>query len=270
MSHKSSSILRKVPPGKNKKAGPENPSDPRSPYRLFALIYDRVMDHVPYEEWAEYLKGIAGRHFGSLPDSILDLGCGTGRMLYQMGEVRNRTGLDLSVEMLSIARERFSGIRFLEGDFQKKLPFESSSLDWVICTHDSLNYILDIGLLEKHFAEVRRILRSGGLYSFDVVTLGNILDNYDTQTIRKTYDDLEMLWTNAYDTENEILDSELTFKKNGRLIMRETHLQRYYTPGQIRRAALSHGFKIIKEHGDYSRRKPGKTDSLWNFHATAV
>ena len=31
-------------------------------YTSFAKVYDQFMDNVPYEEWAQYLRGVLEKH----------------------------------------------------------------------------------------------------------------------------------------------------------------------------------------------------------------
>lgn len=48
-------------------------------YEGFANVYDHVMNHIPYEEWFEQLKGYLAEH-GLTSGAICELGCGTGIM----------------------------------------------------------------------------------------------------------------------------------------------------------------------------------------------
>ncbi|MDI9442507.1 MAG: class I SAM-dependent methyltransferase [Firmicutes bacterium] len=69
--------------------------------------------------------------------SVLDIGFGTGdltRRLYEDGY--NVTGIDFSVRMLEIAREKMPQAHLIQWDFSKGLPPEvRSSFDWIISTY---------------------------------------------------------------------------------------------------------------------------------------
>ena len=74
-------------------------------YTYFAKLYDTMMDNIPYDEWEQYLLQILYR-FNVAPDaSIAELGCGTGNMTRRLSANGfHMTGIDLSEDMLSIAR----------------------------------------------------------------------------------------------------------------------------------------------------------------------
>jgi len=100
-----------------------------------------------------------GRQFRSL----LDLGTGTGRMLELFGpEIERGLGIDLSLDMLLIARDRLerAGLRHCsvrQGDIYD-LPLGDDSFDAVII-HQVLHF-LDDGA--RAVAEAARVLRPGG------------------------------------------------------------------------------------------------------------
>ena len=45
----------------------------------FAEVYDKFMDNVPYDEWAEYLIGLLKEN-GVKDGLVAELGCGTGNV----------------------------------------------------------------------------------------------------------------------------------------------------------------------------------------------
>ena len=52
-------------------------------YSVFAHIYDKMMDNIPYEEWKDYLLRMMYLYRVSPSASIAELGCGTGTMTNQ-------------------------------------------------------------------------------------------------------------------------------------------------------------------------------------------
>ena len=74
-------------------------------YTSFASVYDTFMDNVPYDEWADYVTGIL-KEQGIKEGLICELGCGTGQMTRRLADAGyEMIGIDLSAEMLDIARE---------------------------------------------------------------------------------------------------------------------------------------------------------------------
>ena len=84
---------------------------------------------------------------------VLELGCGTGRLLGQLP--RPGVGVDLSMESLRVARGR--GLAGVAGDAHR-LPFRDGSFDVVMAGNASFRY-LDY---DRAFAECARVLRPGG------------------------------------------------------------------------------------------------------------
>jgi ubiquinone/menaquinone biosynthesis C-methylase UbiE len=103
--------------------------------------------------------------FGAVPREILDVGCGTGRLLEAAGrrwrEAR-LTGIDASEPMIAEARRKHGGDpRFtLEQGDASALPLGKASFDVVFSTmsfHHWGDQVLGI-------REVARVLRPGGLF----------------------------------------------------------------------------------------------------------
>lgn len=138
-------------------------------YDLFSRFYDAVMDD-PGPRADRVIQWID--RYRPHPTSLLELGCGTGSMLARLGSVPELTGLDLSPEMLDVAREKVPGARLLEGDM-KSFSLEER-FDVVICVFDSLNHLLFFGDWESMFDAVDQHLVDGGLFIFDVNTVGEL------------------------------------------------------------------------------------------------
>jgi ubiquinone/menaquinone biosynthesis C-methylase UbiE len=92
---------------------------------------------------------------------VLEVAIGTALNLSSYPEDVRLTGLDLSAEMLEIARKRAADlgreIELREGDAHA-LPFGDESFDSVVCTYSLCN-IPDPG---RAVSEMKRVLRPGG------------------------------------------------------------------------------------------------------------
>lgn len=91
----------------------------------------------------------------------LEVAVGTALNLEHYPDGIELTGLDLSPEMLEIARERSTdldkAIDLREGDAHN-LPFDTESFDTVVCTYSLCN----IPDPQKAVAEMKRVLKPGG------------------------------------------------------------------------------------------------------------
>ncbi len=105
------------------------------------------------------------------PEVVVDLGCGTGAALSALRKRYRRArilGLDISQGMLAQARKGLPWLRKpdLVGADMERLPLRDASVDLLF---SSLT-IQWTNAPERVFAEVRRVLRPGGLFMFS--TLG--------------------------------------------------------------------------------------------------
>jgi SAM-dependent methyltransferase len=138
-------------------------------YDLFSPFYDAVMDDPAPRadrvvEWIERYRPQA--------HSVLELGCGTGSVLARLDAVPELTGVDQSPKMLAVARAKVPRARLLEGDM--KSFSLGQRFDVVICVFDSLNHLLFFGDWESMFDAVHQHLVDGGLFIFDVNTVGEL------------------------------------------------------------------------------------------------
>ena len=100
--------------------------------------------------------------------TILELGCGTGNDAARLArEGYQVTAIDLSAEAIAVARDRFGdAVRFLVADIARPLPFPDASVDAVM-SNVALHMFPD-GVTRSVFAEIRRLVRPGGLFLFHV------------------------------------------------------------------------------------------------------
>ncbi|MDO4574640.1 MAG: class I SAM-dependent methyltransferase [Planctomycetia bacterium] len=121
--------------------------------------------------------------------AILDVGCGYGRtlgMLKRRG-YRNLQGVDFSEKMVARGRKELPEIPFQTADGER-LPFDVDSFDGVIL-FAVLTCIVEDSRQERLIAEVRRVLRPGG-----VLLVNDFLLNDDPRN-RKRYQAAEKYGT---------------------------------------------------------------------------
>lgn len=256
--------------GSSSVAGEESERFAR-PYRVFAAVYDEFMEHVPYAAWADYLL----RRYRSLtrrsPSAVTDLACGTGQLLSHIPAHLRRCGMDREEAMLERARQRVPGARFEVGRLEERLKFSDRSQPFLVSTHDSLNYLTRPEQLADHFMEAARILEPGGLYSLDLVSLSNIVHNFDNQTLHHRVRGCALIWKNRYDSKTRLMRSDLEFYTKGAResdppAHTERHVQRFYGVDEVRRMAAAAGLDTVLIEGDYEARAHRKSDNFWNLH----
>ncbi len=213
-------------------------------YSRFARFYDEVMDDPGPR--AARVAGFIERHRPGA-SSLLELGCGTGSMLARLAAVPSRTGLDRSPEMLSIARRKLAGVRLVEGDMSSFSLGER--FDVVICVFDSLNHLLSFDTWQAMFGAVHRHLADGGLFVFDVNTIGEL---------RRLGH--EPPW--VYDFDDNVMIMDVDFAEDGRsrwdiqifecvgesqYLLHHEEIGELGVPLERIRAALAAGFEVLEE-----------------------
>lgn len=105
------------------------------------------------------LESLANKHF----DSILELGCGTGKNTLFLVEVgANVHALDFSQGMIEKAKEKVQAthVKFSVADLTQQWPCEDDAYDLIVC-----NLVLEhIQNLSFIFSEAHRVLRQGGTF----------------------------------------------------------------------------------------------------------
>src|SRR5882762_4101335 len=103
-----------------------------------------------------------------LPDwrekEIVDVGCGTGAILKQLGTPEKNTGIDLAPEAISFCRQR--GLDNVQQGDIHALPFPDASFDAVVCS--SVLYHQWVSDVEGAIGEMHRVLRPGGTLLINV------------------------------------------------------------------------------------------------------
>lgn len=137
-----------------------------STYKSFALFYD------------DYVKGFTMdlpvyRHFCNNTHRILEVGCGSGRVLVDLAKAGcNVLGVDISDEMLALAKGklasqietgqiRLDNFNFLGGSLEEKF-------DRVLVTFYTLNYLRDKTDCTRFLQNIAASMKDGGYILMDL------------------------------------------------------------------------------------------------------
>ena len=229
-------------------------------YEFFANVYDRMMKNIPYGEWEQYLLLLLFS-FGVQPEaSITELGCGTGTMTRRLARSGFKmTGIDLSQNMLRLAKEKGGRINYVHMDMRElDLPEKQ---DAIISVCDSVNYLLTNDDLTKVMKGVYDNLKDGGVFIFDLKTEYLFKTFMDGNTYRENMGDFSYVWKNHYDEKSKIHTYDLKFKyrEDGKIkTAEELHKQRVFSAADIRSSARMAGFGKAKVYQELTLTRPRK------------
>ena len=226
-------------------------------YTAFARVYDEFMDNVPYDDWTEYIVSLLKEYDVNKDDLVLDLGCGTGKITRRLsGYGYDMIGVDSSVEMLDIAREKSSEgkILYLNQDMRE---FELyGTIKAVVSICDCMNYITDFDDLVTVFKLVNNYLDPKGIFIFDLNTEFKYLTIGET-VIAEDREDKSFIWENYYDEDEKINSYELSVfirANDGRFDKySEEHFQRAYTLDEIKKAIELGGMEFVTAYDAFTK-----------------
>lgn len=235
-------------------------------YGSFAYVYDKFMDDVPYEEWADYVQSLL-MEYEVREGLVLELGCGTGNLTEILASRGyDMIGVDLSADMLDIAMEKRerSGrdILYLMQDMREFELYGTVRAAVSIC--DSMNYLQEEKDLLSTFKLINNYLDPGGIFIFDLNTAYKYRELIGDTTIAENREGASFIWENTWYEEEKVNEYDLTIfaeTENGLYQkFEETHFQRAYDLKTVKRLIAEAGMEFLAAYDAFTR-EPVRPDS---------
>jgi len=146
-------------------------------YGELAKYYDLLYSRKDYDRESRILTGLIKRYKASPGNSLLDVGCGTGKHIQQLAARFDCVGLDSSEEMLEQAKRNAKGIEFVRGDM---VDFDlGRKFDVVLCLFSAIGYVRTYPRLARTLRNFARHLRDGGVVIIEPwLTKSTVKDGY--------------------------------------------------------------------------------------------
>jgi ubiquinone/menaquinone biosynthesis C-methylase UbiE len=126
-----------------------------------ARYYDKIYAFKDYRAEVKRLTTIIREHLRSEGNCLLDVACGTGHHLEFIKEQFDAEGLDISAELLELARQRNPEVTFHQADMT---DFGlGRGFDVVTCLFSSIGYAKTLDNVKKAVACMARHTVPGGL-----------------------------------------------------------------------------------------------------------
>lgn len=234
-------------------------------YERFASLYDHLMEDVPYEKWVKILNEYRNK-YQIQGKKLLDLACGTGELSYRFAnEGFQVTGVDLSENMLAIAREKLEAKGLNIPLFQQNMAeldnFEKFDFITIFC--DSLNYLASEDEVISTFEGVAKNLNDNGLFLFDVHSEYKMENIFADNTFTHIDEDIVYIW-NCFPGDFPLsVEHELTFfiKNPGSVNyerIEEFHFQRTFPVNKYKSWLTQAGFETLHLLGDLENQAPNE------------
>ncbi len=234
-----------------------------APYEGIAKIYDKMMQHVEYDRWADFIVKILKQET-DFPPKVIELACGTGiiaDLLSRQGvEV---TGYDASPAMISQARRKYDSprLKFKVATFDDFPLYEKFHA--ALCLYDSINYILTVEGIISFIRRVKQVLHPGGVFIFDICTRFNSYTNFRGFTDEGVIDGYYYFRFSNYSPKNHIHTNDFLIhpQYNPAKQIRENHRQYIFSVRQIQSALKKSGMNLVMKFDDINLL-PAKINSL--------
>jgi SAM-dependent methyltransferase len=188
---------------------------------------------------------------------LVELGCGSGLLTQQLVKAGYRVlGIDISANMLNIARSRVPEAEFLLGSmFTAKIP----TCEAVISVGECLNYLFDgannLQVLAGFFQRIYRSLQPNGLLIFDIVEPGQDSCETTTKNFVEGDDWLVLVEKSENPRQNTLTRRIISFRQVGEHYQRsdEVHVQQLYHAADLADVLMEIGFEvqIMRSYGNY-------------------
>ncbi|MCI8400119.1 MAG: class I SAM-dependent methyltransferase [Oscillibacter sp.] len=241
-------------------------------YTALATSYDGLMADGDYARRAAFLA--QELHKSTIPvHTVLDLACGTGTIACLLArEGFQVTATDLSVDMLAQAAKKAEDLEnppLFVHQAMNRLRL-SWPVDGVVCTLDALNYITRERDLAEIFERVRKWLKPGGRFLFDLNTPYK-LRRMDGQIYSDETENTFCIWRTFFSGKTEICTYQVDlFQQQANGLWRrgaEEHRERAWQEETIRDLLEKAGFKHVRLWGDLKRQRPRPEEDRWQFTA---
>lgn len=130
-------------------------------YRELAKYYDLIYHWKDYKKETNKIKKLISKYKKSDGKKLLDVACGTGHHLKYLKNDFSCIGVDLSKDMLKIAKMNVKGVIFKQGEMVNfKL---NKKFDVIVCLFSSIGYAKTHSKLRKTIKNISEHLKLGGV-----------------------------------------------------------------------------------------------------------
>ncbi len=231
-------------------------------YDVFATFYDQVMGDRGRE--ADYVESLISKHHPEAR-TVLELACGTGAILAQLGRRHEVAGLDASRGMLEIAARKIPKARLFCEDMTR---FDlGERFDIVLCVFDSINHLLLFEEWEAVFDRAREHLTDRGIFIFDVNTERKLASFADGPSWTQWFDGDNLLLIDVRDGGRGIYDWKIRVfehRHDSRYRLHSEDIREVAFPRERIELAVSKRFAHMRIY-DAERQRPSSRSLRLHF-----
>ncbi|MHA1112453.1 MAG: class I SAM-dependent DNA methyltransferase [Promethearchaeota archaeon] len=137
-----------------------------------------------YAEEFSIFNSILEKHT-PLVTKLLELGCGSGSVTKYFMDKYECVGLDLSKDMVKIAKNTYPNGNFLQGDMRNLPETMDGQFDAVVSTGRSFTHLTTNKDCLECCKSVYRVLKPGGIFIFDNFSANFIFNNFKSKNFHE-------------------------------------------------------------------------------------
>lgn len=130
-------------------------------YGELAKYYDLIYSFKDYRKESARISNLVLKYKKSEGGELLDVACGTGHHLEYLKEEFSCTGVDISKDILDVAKKNVRGVVFKEADMTTLNL--GKEFDIITCLFSSIGYVKTYRNLRKTIQNFSRHLKDGGV-----------------------------------------------------------------------------------------------------------
>lgn len=189
--------------------------------------------------------------------SSLDFGCGSGEHVNALKDHIAITGIDISNAMVEVAKKRFPGCNFLQGDLRS---FQNhTKVDSLICMFGTFNYMIDDEEIVASLKNLSENLKTNGIAVFEIWSI------YPIQKIKRKpispvslsrVGDLMIKRNRGFkistgvDGIENIVEVNFIFNLDKKVI-KDKHKMRVFSENEFQIHLQSAGFDLLENFGNF-------------------
>jgi ubiquinone/menaquinone biosynthesis C-methylase UbiE len=244
-------------------------------YAFEAKLYDRIWGKYDYDTDVKFLDKLLKRHSCK---KVIDIGCGTGNHTVRLSNLGyETTGIDVSPEMLKIAKSKIKGrkIEIKQGDMKNLASiFPTRKFDAAIQLGHVAYHLNTIREASVFLKEIRGILRKNGLFVFNArnakkindaylntLHLGHLVNDDKTQIIvlehntRDPNDPNTIIWRPIF----------LVKEKDKVDLQIREHRLHWFLPQELKKLLHQNGFSLVSTYSGPTEERfdENSHDDMW-------
>jgi glycine/sarcosine N-methyltransferase len=194
-------------------------------YSSISKYYPEIFPYNPLQ--LQFVTGIAGNLAGQ---QILDIGCATGELAFQLAKAGAEvTGIDLNEDLLQQAKagKVHPKLSFQKGNMlELKNDFQSETFDTVLCFGNTLVHQTSQKLILDMLHGVNAVLKPGGIFLLQILNYDYILSEQVTELPLIETENIKFVRYYAFNENSQLVSfqTELHLKNEGKVIINETPL----------------------------------------------